>query len=404
MKTVIMLGADLIQGFYTARPSPEVITAIPYEIRAQIRVYKDEREHGRRLKIYQAAHGETVQLDKLTKEGYSRIVIGSDYGDGNITISGTPYLDTDIHIEVAEGFCGSLTLHNAHLSNDAHRPCINFNDKCRCTLIIMGDNRLENSGIKVHEGASLRIEGNGLLEIELGNADYYGIGNDTESHHGALVFSHNALIRVKSTSHSGVCIGSGLGGPITIESGEYELEAHGSNGVCLGSLDGDIEINLTNCDFQAKAAGASSTVIGSLFGNAKIDLSRSSIRIYGYSQVLAAVGSVKGISDVKFENASVSIHSNGKEMTALGSLYNDCSVRIECCTFRAYCDGTNALVVGGLEGRTRFNITNADVGFELTSQLGVCTYAADEDIEVYGKLLVTVDGTQHEGMVNKRAT
>ncbi len=401
MKTVIMLGVDLIQGFYTARPAPQVISAIPYDIRSQIKMYKTESEHGRRLKVYNAAQSERVSLEKLSKEGYSRIVVGSDYSEGEVTVAGTPYLNTEIHIEVAEGFCGRLIIHNAHLSNDVHEPCINFNNKCNCSLFIKGDNKLENSGIRVHEGASLKIEGSGLLEIALGNANFYGIGNDNSSHHGALHFAHNARIRITSMSHSGVCIGSGLGGPIKIESGEYELEVHGSNGVCIGSLEGDIFLDIVNCDFQAKAAGATSTIIGSLNGNARVSISRSSVRIYGYSQTLTAVGSVRGRSEVKFENASISIHANGKAMTACGSLYNDSSVNIECCTFRAFCDGTNALVIGGMTGRTKFTIMNADVEFEHASQLGACTYAANEDISINGKLLVTINGKQYMGVPDR---
>ena len=402
MHTVIMLGVDLIQGFYIARPDAEVIASVPYEVRSQIRMYNDEREHGRSLKVYSAARGEMVSLEKLTKSGYTCILVGSGYSDGGVSIEGTPYLDTNIHIEVAEGFSGSLKIHHAHLSNDVHNPCINISDKCECTLIIAGDNRLDNSGIRVHEGASLRVAGNGLLEIFLGNADYYGIGNDINSRHGRLIFAHDALIRVKSTSHSGVCIGSGLGGPIQIHSGEYELEAHGADGTCLGTLDGDCELEIDNCDFEARAAGACNSAIGSLNGNAKIRITRSSIRVYGYSRSLAAVGAVNGISDVNFENASITVHANGTSVTCCGSLFNDSSVKIESCTVRIFSDGINALSIGGIEGRSRFTVINADVGMELTSQLGVCTFAKDEDIALNGgSVSVTYEGTRYEGVLNK---
>ena len=403
LKTVIMLGVDLLQGYYLAYPSPEVIDAIPYDIRSEIRVYREERDHGRRLKMYNASSGERVSLEKLLKEGYSRIVIGRDYTTGTVTVAGAPYLDTNIHIEVSEGFCGRVEINNAHLSNDVHRPCIDISDKCRCTLFIDGDNRLENSGIRVHEGAELRVEGMGLLEIFLGNADYYGIGNDLTSRHGKLHFEHNALIRVKSSSHSGVCIGSGLGGPIVIRSGEYDLEAHGNNGVCLGAIDGDVDTDIYNCDFGARAAGACSSVIGSLNGSAKVRISASSIRVYGYSRKLAAIGSLRGAADVGFENASINIHASGTVMTACGSLYNDSSVKVESCTFRAKGDGMQALLIGGIEGRSRFAVTNADVGLELTSELGVCTYADDEDIVINGgSINLAFEGKHYDRVINKR--
>ena len=403
LRTVILLGVDLIQGFYTARPSAQVIESLPYDIRKEIKLCREEREHGKRTKVYSAAPGERVSLDKLTKEDYSCILIGGDYTDGSVTVSGAPYLDTAIHIEVAEGFKGSLILEHAHLSNDVLKPCIDIGKNSSCTLIIKGDNRLDNSGIRVPEGAAMRFEGNGLLEIFLGNADYYGIGNDLSSAHGELTFAHNALIRIKSTSHSGVCIGSGLGGKIDIQSGEYELEAHGNGGVCLGAYDGDAVLDIKNCDLEARAAGACNAAVGSLNGNAVINVSQSSLRCYGYSQVLSSVGTVNGErADITLENASITVHANGKVLTACGSLHGETNVKIEGCTFRAFSDGIDALIIGGMDKRTVFSVTNADVEMSLTSQLGVCTYAKDEDITVTGgKVIVKLDGKEHIGVLNK---
>ena len=401
LRTVILLGVDLIQGFYTARPSPEVLSAIPYKIRSQIKQCRDEHEHGRRTKVYTAAQDERVSLEKLTREGYSCILIGSGYSTGEITVTGTPYLDTDIHIDVADGYEGRIVLHHAHLSNDVHRPCISFSDKCRSTLVIAGDNRLDNSGIKVPVGASLCVEGMGLLEIFLGNADYYGIGNDVNSRHGDIIFKHNALIRIKSTSHSGVCIGSGLGGNIQICSGEYELECHGAGGVCLGSLDGSTVLNIDNCDYEARAAGGCNAIIGALGGDATVSITRSSIRAYGYSRLLTCIGSVNGPSDVRFENASITIHANGTEMTCCGSLNNDSSVRIENCSFHTFGDGIDALSIGGFKGRSRLSITNADVGFELSTQRNVCTYASDEDISINGgSITLNLNGSTYNSIIN----
>lgn len=404
LRTVILLGADLIQGFYTARPSAKLLESLPYDIRSEIKICREEREHGKRMKIYHASAGERVALDKLTKEAYSSILVGGDYHEGTVTVTGKPYLDTQIHIVVAEGFNGSLSIKHAHLSNDVKEPCIDIGTGSRCTLFIDGDNRLDNSGIRVPKGASLTVEGNGLLEIFLGNSNYYGIGNSLECAHGELIFKHNALIRIKSTSHSGVCIGSGLGGGISIFSGEYELEAHGNSGVCLGAYDGDAELNIQNCDLEARAAGSCSAAIGSLNGSSRVKISQSSIRCYGYSQTLSVIGSVNGgRSETVFENASITIHANGKTLTACGSLYGDSAVTIEGCTFRAFGDGTDALMIGGMKGSSALTVTNADVEMNITTQLGVCTLANDENITVSGgKVLVRLDGEETLGVPNKR--
>ena len=68
LRTVILLGVDLIQGYYTAKPDSEIIDSIPYEIRQEIKIYQQERQDGRNQQIYTAEAGERVQLDKLVTD------------------------------------------------------------------------------------------------------------------------------------------------------------------------------------------------------------------------------------------------------------------------------------------------------------------------------------------------
>ena len=51
LHTVILLGADLIQGYYTARPAPEIIDSIPHDIKQMIIRYHQEHEDGRDQQI-----------------------------------------------------------------------------------------------------------------------------------------------------------------------------------------------------------------------------------------------------------------------------------------------------------------------------------------------------------------
>ena len=46
LRTVILLGFDLIQGYYTAKPDAEAIDSIPHEICQEIKAYHQERENG----------------------------------------------------------------------------------------------------------------------------------------------------------------------------------------------------------------------------------------------------------------------------------------------------------------------------------------------------------------------
>lgn len=56
LHTVILLGADLIQGYFTARPAPEIIGSIPEDIKQMIKRYHQEREDGIGQQVYIASH------------------------------------------------------------------------------------------------------------------------------------------------------------------------------------------------------------------------------------------------------------------------------------------------------------------------------------------------------------
>ena len=402
LHTVILLGADLIQGFYTAKPSPEVIDSLPYDIRSEIRACAAERETGRLMKSYAADAGERVSLDRLTRDEYTCIVIGGSYTDAAVTAAGSSSRDSQIHIETADDFKGKVILDFAHLSNVLGEPCIDIGEHNDVTIVINGENRLKNGGIRVPESSRVVFEGEGELHIDLGNCDYYGIGNDLSSAHGELVFDLDAAVRISSSSHSGVCIGSGLGGRIDIRRGVYVLEAHGSSGVCVGSFDGKTDISIYNCDLEAKAAGARNAVIGSLNSDTDINVKASSLRCSGYSQLVSAFGSVSGsCAYIDIENSSIKIVLRGQEITACGSLTGSSDVTVKGCTFRADCDGTESLLFGGMAGGTKLLISEADAQMKLSTSLGKCIIAPDEDINVQNCMCsVTIGGDVFNRIVN----
>ncbi|MBR1764696.1 MAG: EAL domain-containing protein [Ruminococcus sp.] len=392
LRTVILLGVDLIQGFCTARPSPEAIKAIPYAMRAKIRALHQEREDGKALRIYNAEDGERVSLEKLHRDGCNRIVVGTKQKSGSVYIYGSPTLDTDIHIETVEGFSGRIELENARLSNRVSRPCIDIGEGGEVTLVLSGTSRLENSGIRVPAGATLRTEGKGDLEIKLGSADYYGIGNDMSSPHGELVFEQDGTISVSADSHSGTCIGSGLGGKISIRRGRYVLRSGGGLSVCMGSFEGPTEINIIGCDLEAVASGAMSVCMGSMYSDAEIDILYSSIRCNADGQYAAGLGTIQGQrAHIKAESINMGVNVNADAATAIGALHGGSDIRISRSGVRLSSVGTRALSFGGLTGGTALGLTDIDLSAELATTFKVCIIAKEKDIEtVGGKYRVTM--------------
>lgn len=385
LRTVILMGIDLIQGFYTAKPSPEILQSLPYELKAEIKAHHLERADGQRMRVYQSPNGENISLERLQKAGYSKILIGGDWSEGSVTVTGEPQLYTGIHIEIAEGFKGSLTLDNAHLSNQIERPCIDIGDNCEVTIQLIGENKLANSGIRVPASSKLSFEGKGSLFINLGIADFYGIGNDLTSTHGELMFLQDGTIAITAQSHSGVCIGSGLGGKINIQRGKFVIKAMGALSVGVGASSGDADVQIIGCDFDVLATGAYSVAVGSVDGNAKVHMMYSNVKCHSESQLSVGIGTLYGESSViEAESISLTITGSADVLTALGSVDNSSDVKISRSGVKIKGEGRMVLVFGSLQGGTKVSLTDVDLSAEMSTELKVCAVAEESDIQVSG--------------------
>ncbi len=385
LRTVILLGVDLIQGFYTARPAATVLQALPFELRSEISAYRREREDGKKLRLYCAQSGETVPVDKLCREGYRVIRIGSDDMSGTVTITSAPEDDSEIHIEVADGFSGRVILNSATLKNSVGSPCIDIGSGCDLTLELIKKSSLIDGGIRVPANSRLYMEGLGNLDITLGNSNYYGIGNDAKSAHGRLIFDQEGTISISAVSYAGVLIGSGLGGEINIMRGKYILNARGSMNVCLGSLDGDTTIELHGCDFDCNAAGAVSIIAGSMSGNSDIHCIYSSIKARCDSQLAVGFGSLhRGGSRIFIESAHIDIEANADNLTVMGSMTETSDIRLERSSINLVAEGSQALLFGGFTGGTQLSVADIDIYGELNSDFDTCLVADAGDVNISG--------------------
>ncbi|MBR1863184.1 MAG: EAL domain-containing protein [Ruminococcus sp.] len=371
LRTVILFGVDLIQGYYTARPSAEVIGSIPSEIKQEIVLYRQERQDGKAKQIYKSAPGEHVMLERLVKESYSCVFVGEECSGTTVTVMGRTNLDTDIHIVTAPGFQGTLAIENVHLSNVKGRPCIDIGEGSRTELKIIGESRLMHTGIRVPEKSALMVTGQGSVFITLDGTDYYGIGNDLSSRNGSITMCHNALIEMESISQSGVLIGSGLGGEISINSGKYVLRSGGKHCVGIGAYNGDVDLRLRECDIEANISGELVTVLGSMNGKAHIDIRNSSFRSHASGEVGVAIGTVRGsFAKIAVDCTNTVMTLLCDDLAAMGSFDGDSDIVIERALVRINAGGNDAMAFGGSKGETSLIIHYADcaVNFTTTNQ------------------------------------
>ena len=399
LRAVILLGVDLIQGFYTAKPNEDVIDAIQYRIRQEIRFCQQERQDGKDQQVYTVEGTERVLLDRLVENDYKCILIGKDSaGNGEVTVVGLPSLDTDIHIETAKDFKGRVILENVHLSNVKNRPSINLGENSDATFVLRGDNKLNKSGIRVPESARLVLEGDGGLNIYLDAGEYYGIGNDISSKHGELIFNQSGTVTINANGQMGICIGSGLGGAIAICQGKYVLEITGDTGVGIGAFDADSRLDISSCDFSAEGSLAKGVAIGSLRCDADIKISRSTVKLNIGGEETVAIGTIGGNNaEVLIKDAIVITNIGARRGTCVGALDERTNFKVENANYRATARGEKALPFGGFGKNTKVSFIDADTTVNLETDVSLEKYVPKDNIEVTrGRMKFTVKGEEIE--------
>ncbi len=397
LQTVIHLGVDLIQGFYTGRPSPLFIGQLDARLRNEIKTYRQEFLDGTTKKTYTAGKTNRVSLGALVRDRCTDIVVGQGtmtYKD--ISVIGAPSMQTGIHLRIEAGYSGRITLENAYFSNVKSRPCIELSENCDVTLVLLGSNTLKNSGICVPESSRLVIEGDGDLNIELDSPKYYGIGNDLSSACGELVFEQDGIISFDCHGMKGVCIGSGKGGSIKINRGQYQMNASGDMCVGIGCVYADANVELNSCNLRQELYVTQGVGIGSLDHSADVSLTRSSFRFDLNGNEIVGMGTLKG------EHASISLLELSGEMsiradssTCMGALGGKSRIYSAFVSVNLHNAGKNALAFGGMSDDTDLVLNNADTRVDLHNLIGVDTNAKQDRIRIInGRINIAVNDKQ----------
>ena len=360
LHTVILLGADLIQGYYTAKPTPDILPSIPDNIKQMIQRYYQEREEGIGQQIYQADCSERILLERLMQSGVKSIVIGAN-GNGAVTLEGDPNTDTQIRVETRKGFTGKITLENAWLAGIKNKPCIDIGEENDVTLVLTGENKLDLGGIRVPESSRLTIAGKGKLEINVDETEYYGIGNGIGLLHGELIFEQDGRITVNARGQNGVAIGSGSGGIIRINAGQYRLNIQGDVGLGIGSMYSECEMTIHDCDIGMEMSCARGTAIGSIGRSSNLNIYKTSIKVFMSGIELTGIGSLGGEqAKTDLQEASCIINIKGERCAAIAALEGRSDLFIRYASVRLNVSGKQALGCGGFSGEAFVKLDTAD--------------------------------------------
>ncbi|MBR4621978.1 MAG: EAL domain-containing protein [Ruminococcus sp.] len=385
MRSVILLGVDLIQGFYTGRPAPEFIDSIDGRVRAEIETCHRESQLGSDHK-YIAGKTNRVSLAALVKDGCTEIVVGHGtmvYKD--IAVIGAPNIRSDIHIKIEAGYVGRITLENVYLTNNPGHPCIDIGGNADVTLLIEGENFMRNSGIRVPPTSRLTLEGTGNMSIELYYPEFYGIGNDVGSVHGDLILQPSGLVQILGRGASGVCIGSGLGGIIKINSGQYILETNSETGVAIGAITGSAQAEIRKSNVSIEFAATNGIGIGSVSGSARMLLSNSAFMLYGSGNDVAGIGTLgSSLASAEIFESSPIMNISANCCTSIGSFGGRTEIKAVSSVMKFETSGDDAIAIGGFNDDADIELRNSDIRWSVHNKTGRDICMARSDIRNIG--------------------
>ena len=362
LRTLIDYGIDLIQGYYTGRPSEEPTRAIHESIRHEILAENLLlTRYDRDAKVYSVSGDEEIDLLNLAMEHYTVIQVSG----GHVTLNGQKGQSVDMLIRIAEDTEASLTLNNVNLKGVNETP-IQLGNRSRLSLQAEGTNVLNKEGVRVPASAFLTLRGSGDLKI-LNNRNYsVGIGSNYNDPYGTIVIDLDGTLTIQSSGDKVVCIGGGrsAGEGISIIKGTCSLSANGISVIGLGSSTGDTQITIGDAPITIAIDGNDAVGIGSLSGQV---LLRSSgvLNITANCERATGIGSMSGTGDIQLEGGSVSSTVHCDVGACIGSFSGELSVHISNSRVHIHGEGNRVAGFGSTDGACDTRIESGFVSAEL---------------------------------------
>ena len=362
LRTVIDLGVDLIQGFFTGRPTEQPLPAVSEPIRDLILEENlSLTRYDRSLRIYPAADGETVDLLKLALETYTGIQVPA----GRITLAGHEKQGVDMILRVPDDTRTEITLRSVNMKG-VNGPVLQLGNRCDVTLRLEGSNLLNKDGIRVPATSRLTVTGDGNLRVTNNRNYSIGIGANCNDPYGTIVIDLGGTLSIHSSGDKVVCLGGGrsAGNGITILRGTCSLTASGITALGAGSIAGDAQINLLNADLSVSVEGNDTVGIGTFSGNASIH-SAGRIDLLLNCERATGIGTMNGGGEALLEGGSASVTIHCDVGACIGTFAGEYSARLRDAVIRIHGEGNRVAGFGSPDGACNTEILSGDVQGDL---------------------------------------
>ncbi|MDE5855246.1 MAG: GGDEF domain-containing protein, partial [Ruminococcus sp.] len=328
LKTVIRLGIDLIQGYYTSKPKPFFLDSISKDVKDEIISINLEMRPSRSKKVYVAQNDIEIDLLKLALEKYTDIHIYQS----RLTIVGDPDKPVKMNISIMDNHSCELTLKNVNIVSGNSKPTISVGEYARLILNVSKKNKLSYAGIYVPMGSQFELCGKGSLTIDCNASDSAGIGNDYDHRYGDITINMQGTLEIICNSIETVCIGGGYNdddSEIKLLSGDIKIYMYSHNGLAVGSFNGDANIEIGDkCKLDVTVSGIKVTGIGSCKGISTI-ASSADVKISCTGAQAVGIGVLEeGEGSILFRGGKVNIKMRSARQSCIGTIGGNLNIKI----------------------------------------------------------------------------
>ncbi len=347
LETVITLGIDYIQGYYTGRPNPVILPDIAPDTKNEL-LDINLKNVSYRKKDYIVENDNALDLENLAVQGYTDVVLGSPI----VNLNGMPSRSVNMRIICEDGYKGVLKINNVNIFG-LEGPVLSLGKNCQLVLEITGDNIFGYEGIRVPETSSFTLKGDGNLRIEVSSDDGTVLGGNYFQDYGKIRLEHTGKLDIYVETSNIVGIGGSVGtenSSIEILSGKVSTELRGINIIAIGSVSGVADINISGGDVYLENSGRSVVGIGSISGTANISAT-TDINDTCSGNRCCAIGTLDGGNGTVFlDKAHFAVTVNAKEAAAIGAVGGNVDVTLNSGDYAISCEGNDVTGVGDRTG------------------------------------------------------
>lgn len=384
LKAVIHMGIDLIQGFYTAKPSFTMLKELPEALKNEIISDNMGMHEKVQRKIYIVNDEHELVLMQLALEQYTGIVISQP----ELTLIGNPNFPAGMSIKIKDGCHCKLTLRNINLESTEDLPCIDIGTGAGLTLILEGNNVLTKTGIRVPDGSYCCLSGSGDLSISVKGINCYAIGNDANSGVGTIICDSTGKLIIRTEGNHCIAIGGGIyrqGKGLQILRGDIRLNIAGERAIGIGCCYGTVPIMVKDCALDIDFRVGSGCAIGSWNNDQQITMMNFKLKIDGSGSHLSGIGSIEVSSGkILVENAEAHVRLTGQQVRLIGSEGGGLNITVNNTHMTLNGEGTNVLGIGCFDESCILSARETTLDIHLLAAENIAIGARDENCTFEG--------------------